>query len=139
MRSLKTYSELIQLKTFEERMEYVRCNGIVGEATFAENRWINQHFYSSNLWKDIRRKVILRDQGCDLAMPGYDILGPVYIHHLNPITVDDIINLTDKVTNIEYLICVSFDTHNAVHYSNENYEPFWPQERKPNDTCPWRR
>ena len=139
MNGLKRYSELIQFKTFEERMAYLRLNSHVGEETFGNYRYVNQAFYTGPIWRRIKRDVIIRDNGCDLGIEGYDILGPVYVHHMNPVTLDDIINLTPRAIDPEYLISMSFDTHQAIHYSNENLEPFYPVERRPNDTCPWRR
>ena len=136
---IKTYSELIQLITFEERFEYVKTYGALGEETFGGHRYINQQFYRSKEWKDVRQEVILRDKACDLAFPEYEIAGRIYIHHLNPITIDDIVSSTDFLMNPEYLVCVSFATHNALHYGSDNPYKNLPKERSLNDMCPWKR
>ena len=134
----RTYEELIQLETFEERFNYLSLLGSVGERTFGSHRELNQIFYKSPEWERVRRKVILRDDGCDLAIPGMVIPRYVYIHHLNPITEDDILKHNPALFSLNNLICVSFDTHNAIHYGNKSSLPVTPVERKPNDTCPWR-
>lgn len=136
---IKTYSELILLPTFEERFEYLRLDGRVGEDTFGFDRYLNQLFYRSYEWKKIRDYVIVRDNGCDLGVEGYDIYGKVLIHHMNPITAKDIENRTDLLLNPDYLICVTHDTHNAIHYGDENLIRKGPIKRRPNDTCPWKR
>ena len=135
--NIRRYSELIQIPTFEERFEYLRLDGQVGADTFGSDRYLNQIFYKSPEWKKIRDEIIIRDQCCDLAMPGYDIYGPVLIHHLNPITKEDILSRTDLLLNPEYLICTIQSTHNAIHYGDANLLITNPIERKPNDTCPW--
>lgn len=136
---IRTYSELIQLETFEERFEYLRLDGMVGKDTFGFDRYLNQLFYNSLEWKQIRNFVISRDCGCDLGVIDHEIYGKVLIHHMNPLTKDDIINKTDYLLNPEYLICVSFETHQAIHYGNNNYiNDNIPIQRKKNDTCPWR-
>lgn len=135
---IRTYSELIQLKTFEERFEYLKLDGIVGRETFGFDRYLNQMFYTSIEWKRFRRDIILRDNGCDLAMPGLDIVGKIFIHHLNPITKDDILNRTEYLMNPEFVICSSKLTHDAIHYGDSDLLPKGPTERKRNDTCPWR-
>lgn len=135
---IRTYSELIQLKSFEERFEYLKLDGIVGRETFGFDRYLNQMFYTSIEWKKFRRDIILRDNGCDLAMPGLDIVGKIFIHHLNPITKDDILNRTEYLMNPEFVICSSKLTHDAIHYSDSDLLPKGPIERKRNDTCPWR-
>lgn len=134
----KTYSELAALPTFEERFRYLSLGGIVGDMTFGGHRLANQRFYRSVEWKRIRNQVILRDSGCDLGISDRPICGTILIHHMNPIKMDDFRDMTDFLTNPEYLICVSHQTHNALHYGNEDgltkdYVP-----RRPNDTCPWR-
>jgi hypothetical protein len=136
---IKTYSELILLPTFEERFDYLRLDGRVGEDTFGFDRYLNQLFYRSYEWKKIRDHVIIRDNGCDLAVEGYDIYGKILIHHMNPITARDIADRTELLLNPEYLICVTHDTHNAIHYGDENLIIKAPVERRPNDTCPWKR
>lgn len=135
---IRTYSELIQLKTFEERFEYLKLDGIVGRETFGFDRYLNQMFYTSIEWKKFRRDIILRDNGCDLAIPGLDIVGRIFIHHLNPITKEDILNRTEYLMNPEFVICSSKLTHNAIHYGDSDLLPKGPVERKRNDTCPWR-
>lgn len=137
----KTYSELISFPTFEERFRYLQTNSKVGEDTFGFLRYLNQQFYHSPEWRAIRNRIIARDLGHDLAMPGdeYEIFGPIYIHHLNPIDTSDIEHATDILHNDEFLVCASFDTHNALHYGNDSYaERFKVVTRRPNDTCPWR-
>ena len=135
----RTYSELIKLKTFEERFDYLKLNGTVGKDTFGFDRYMNQLLYhNSKEWKAVRRKVIVRDNGCDLGMEGYDILGKILVHHLNPITIDDIKNRSPTIFDLNNLICVSHNTHNAIHYGDESLLVKAPIERKLNDTCPWK-
>ena len=137
--SIRTYSELITLPTFEERYQYLRLNGIVGEETFGFDRWLNQKFYKDPEWLRIRDEVIIRDNGCDLAIPGREIYSRILIHHMNPITKDDILQRSKYLLDPEYLICTIKNTHDAIHYGDENLLVKGPVERKPNDTCPWRR
>lgn len=139
MRTIRTYSELIQLPTFEERFRYLKLDGLVGKDTFGFDRYLNQEFYRSKEWKEVRDFVIVRDNGCDLGMDGYEIVGRIYIHHMNPITVNDIVHSSDFLLNPDYLICVSHNTHNAVHYGDEDLLVTAPVERRKNDTCPWKR
>lgn len=139
MRTIRTYSELIQLPTFEERFRYLKLDGLVGKDTFGFDRYLNQEFYRSKEWKEVRDFVIVRDNGCDLGMGGYEIVGRIYIHHMNPITVNDIVHSSDFLLNPDYLICVSHNTHNAVHYGDEDLLVTAPVERRKNDTCPWKR
>ena len=129
----------MKLSTFEERFEYLKIGGKVGEETFGFDRYINQMLYKTPEWESVRNVVILRDGGCDLGVEGYDIVGKVLVHHMNPITVDDIVNRLDYVLDPEYLISSSMMTHNAIHYGNENLLPQSPIERTKNDTCPWRK
>ena len=136
---IRTYSELKTLKTFDERYEYLKLNGNVADVTFGCDRYINQKFYHSDLWKKIRRKIISRDLGCDLAVKGYDIKGKILIHHMNPIEIKDIVNVTEYLINPEYLITVCLQTHNAIHYGNMMNNPNVLIERRPGDTCPWKR
>ena len=136
--SIKTYSELIQYPTFEDRFKYLQLKGRVGEDTFGFDRYINQRFYRSVEWKRIRDQVILRDSGCDLGILGHEIYERVIIHHMNPISAKDISDATDYLLNPEYLICVSHLTHNAIHYGDESILVTTPIERRKNDTCPWR-
>jgi hypothetical protein len=137
--TIKTYSELIQLPTFEERFKYLQLSGAVGKETFGFDRYLNQNFYRSAAWKRVRDKVIVRDCGCDLGIEDRTISGKIMIHHMNPITDKDIVNLTDILLNPEYLICVSHNTHNAIHYGDENLLVKDPIIRTKNDTCPWKR
>ena len=139
MTTIRTYSELCQLSTFEERFDYLRLNGSVGKDTFGFDRYLNQQFYRSREWKRIRDRVILRDNGCDLGVEGYEIRGRILIHHINPISVEDIHTMSDLLMNPEYLICTSHRTHNAIHYGDESLIITAPIERTQNDTCPWRR
>ena len=138
MTTIRTYSELCQLSTFEDRFDYLRLNGSVGKDTFGFDRYLNQQFYRSSEWKRIRDRVILRDNGCDLGVEGYEIRGRILIHHINPISVEDIHTMSDLLMNPEYLICVSHRTHNAIHYGDESLIITAPIERTQNDTCPWR-
>lgn len=135
---MKTYTELSQIESFEDRFNYVKMPGRVGEETFKYDRIFNQRFYTSVEWKGIRNEVIMRDNGCDLAHPDYPIGGKIIIHHLNPITLKDIEDISENLINPEYLVCVSHITHNAIHYSDQNLLPKQGVERKPFDTCPWR-
>lgn len=138
MKKIRTFSEFRKLRTFEERFEYARLGGIVGKETFGGHRYLNQILYSSSDWKEARRKCILRDDSYDLALRGYPILGRIYVHHLNPITIEDILERKDWVFDPEYLVCVSLETHNALHYGDISYLEIKPVQRKKNDTCPWR-
>lgn len=135
---IRTYSQLIKFKTFEERFQYLKLDGAVGQATFGFDRYLNQQLYRSHEWKKVRDEVIVRDNGCDLAMEGFDIYGRVYVHHMNPILINDIRERNEFLFNPEYLVCVSFDTHNAIHYGDESLLPREPVERTPNDTTPWK-
>ena len=137
--SIKTYSELIQLPTFEERFQYLKLSGAVGKETFGFDRYLNQNFYRSAAWKRVRDQVIVRDNGCDLGIDDRIIYGKILIHHMNPINDRDILDLTDILLNPEYLICVSHLTHNAIHYSDESLLPSERIVRFKNDTCPWKR
>ena len=138
-KNIRTYSELIALPTFKERYEYLRLNGRVGEETFGYDRYMNQTFYKSREWLDIRDEVIIRDNGCDLGVEGYEIHGRILIHHMNPITIDDILQRSDFLLNPEYLISTIKRTHDAIHYGDENLLIDVPIERTKNDTCPWKR
>ena len=139
MTSIRCYSDLIEIPTFEERFRYLQLNGFVGQDTFGFDRYMNQAFYQSKEWKRVRDFVILRDNGCDLGVYGHTIYGKILIHHMNPITVKDIERVSDYLMNPEYLICVTHTTHNAIHYGDESLIPKGPIIRTPNDTCPWRR
>lgn len=136
--TIKTYSELITLPTFEERYDYLRLNGAIGEDTFGFDRYLNQVFYRSSKWKRIRDQVIVRDNGCDLGIEDRAIYGKIIIHHMNPITVQDIERESAFLLNPEYLICTTLNTHNAIHYGDKSLLTLAPIERTKNDTCPWR-
>lgn len=141
---IRTYSELITIPTFIERYRYLRLGGTVGEETFGFDRYLNQLFYKSDEWRAIRDYVIIRDTGngdyCrDLGMDGHDIRGRILVHHMNPITKDDILRRSELLLNPEYLICTIKSTHDAIHYGDENLLITEPVVRTMNDTCPWRR
>lgn len=140
MTNIKTYSELSRLTTFEERYEYLKLDGVVGEETFGFDRYLNQKFYQNDReWKSIRDYIIIRDMGCDLGIEGREIHGKIIVHHMNPITKDDLIKRTDLLLNPEYLICTLKSTHDAIHYGDENLLMKGPVQRTRNDTCPWRK
>lgn len=136
---IRRYSELRRLSTFEERFEYLRLNGMIGKDTFGFDRIFNQMFYQSREWKHVRNEVIIRDNGCDLGVEGYEIHGRILIHHMNPIRLEDIQNSTEFLMNPEYLITTVHTTHNAIHYGDASLIPKAPVERRPFDTCPWKR
>ena len=136
--TIRTYSQLKLLQTFEERYDYLKLGGVVGEDTFGFDRYMNQNFYRSREWKRVRDEVIMRDNGCDLGVDGYEIRGKILIHHMNPITSEDIHRVSDYLLNPEYLICVTHRTHNAIHYGDESLIVTAPIERTQNDTCPWK-
>ena len=136
---IKTYSELSLLPTFEERYKYLRLTGQVGQETFGFDRYLNQVFYRSQRWKKIRDHVIIRDNGCDLGVEGYEIHGRIIIHHMNPITIEDIERESRYLLDPEFLICTVHNTHNAIHYGDERLLITAPIERTINDTCPWRK
>lgn len=138
MTKIRTYTELCKLRTFMERYEYLKLDGIVGESTFGFDRYLNQVFYRSQKWRSIRDEVIIRDEGCDLGVEGHDIYSKIIIHHMNPITIDDIENESVYLLNPEFLICTTHTTHNAIHYSDEKLLPTGPITRTKNDTCPWK-
>ena len=138
-RIIRTYSELIKLPTFKERFEYLKLGGTIGEETFGFDRYLNQMFYKSREWKKLRNDIIVRDNGCDLAMPDREIIDQtILIHHMNPLTKEDILNMTEFVLNPEYLICTILNTHNAIHYGNSDLLYQEPIVRYKNDMCPWR-
>ena len=136
---MKTYSELKDLPSFIDRFQYLKLHGIVGAETFGLDRYLNQVFYQSKEWKEIRRKVIIRDNGCDLGIPDREIAkgDTLMIHHINPITLDDIIRRDPKLFDLDNLICCSEKTHRAIHYGDENLVVMDVQERRAGDTCPW--
>lgn len=135
----RSYKELSRLKTFQEKYEYLRLNGNVGKDTFGFDRYLNQALYSSTEWRRFRNQVIIRDNGCDLGDPGHEILGGrIIIHHINPLTVKDLEERTEALFDLNNVICVSDQTHKAIHYGDESLLPQNPVERKPGDTCPWK-
>lgn len=138
--NLKTYSELLSFPTFMERFNYLKLGGRVGEETFGFDRYLNQMLYNGRDWKDIRRRIIIRDNGCDLGCLDRPIPRgvKVFVHHINPIAVDDIIQHSDWILDPEFLILTTFETHNAIHYGDESLLLSGPTIRTPNDTCPWR-
>ena len=141
---IRTYSELIALPTFEERFEYLKLGGQVADMTFGAARYLNQEFYRSRLWRQMRDQIMVRDavdgdHVCDLAHPEHPINGRIIVHHMNPLTIEDFRYQTDKLLNPEFLICVSHITHEAVSYGDANPLPKGLVERRPNDTCPWKQ
>lgn len=136
---IKSYSEMVRTcKTFEDRYNYLRLYGTVGEDTFGHIRYLNQKFYHSKEWRDRRHDIIVRDNGCDLAIPGYEIFGRIILHHMNPVLTEDLINYNpEKVLHPENLVCVSENTHLAIHYGDEGLLPQKPIERRPGDTKLW--
>lgn len=136
--SIKTYTELSKLSTFEERFEYLKLNGVVGESTFGFDRYLNQIFYRSQRWKSVRDYVIIRDLGCDLGIEGYEIHDRIIIHHMNPLTRQDIEKESEYLLDPEFLITTVHHTHNAIHYGDDSLLFKTPVERTKFDTCPWR-
>lgn len=136
---MKTYSELKQLTTFADRYEYLRLNGNVAQETFGHERFMNQKFYRSREWQHVRWKVIARDLGCDLGIPGREIVKQIQVHHMNPMNIRDLYDFNEDVLNLEYLISASHGTHNAIHYGDEPPQTAVIIERTPNDHIPWRR
>lgn len=136
---LRTYSELKQLKTFEERYEYLKLDGQVGADTFGFDRYLNQVFYKSPEWRSVRNEVIVRDNGCDLGIEGREIHTKILVHHMNPISKKDILERSDILLNPEYLITTVKRTHDAIHYGDADTLIKDPIERSANDTCPWRK
>lgn len=135
----KTYKELSKIQTFEKRFEYLALHGIVGSETFGSNRLLNQNFYRSREWKLARRAVIIRDNGCDLGIADREIVDKIYIHHINPITLEDVVRHSYSLFDPENLICVSHRTHEAIHYGDKSLLLLEEVDRRPNDTCPWKR
>ena len=135
---IRTYRECMQLPTFQERYRYLQIGGRVGKETFGFDRYLNQMLYRTPEWKRFRRDMIVRDNGCDLGCEGYEIYGNILIHHINPITVDDVINRNPCIFDPNNVICTSLNTHNAIHYGDETLLITEPVVRKPNDTCPWK-
>lgn len=137
--SIKTYSELITFPTFEERYRYLRIGGTVGKETFGHDRYLNQILYKSNEWKDFRGDMIIRDRGNDLACEGFEIFGLVLVHHIDPITVEDVLRRHPKIFDPENVITTTLNTHNAIHYGDESMLVLSFPERRRNDTCPWKK
>lgn len=137
--SIKTYSEVIQLPTFLDRYRYLRIGGRVGVETFGYDRYLNQTLYRTPEWKRFRREIILRDNGCDLGCDGYEIVGNILVHHIEPITVEDVLKRDPKIFDPDNAISTSLNTHNAIHYGDESLLITEPLERTRNDTCPWKR
>lgn len=137
MTRIRTYSELRRLETFDDRFDYLDLKGIVGETTFGFMRWLNQRFYASKEWHDVRATVILRDNGCDLGVPGYEIFTDLLIHHINPVSREDLVHGADWILDPEYLITTTRRTHNAIHYGGKNLLPKVVTERIPGDTKLW--
>lgn len=135
----RSYSELITIPTFEERYRYLRLRGRVGRETFGHDRYLNQVLYTSKEWRLFRNEIIVRDDSLDLGCDGFDIFGRIIIHHINPITVEDVLNRDPKVFDPNNVISCSNNTHQAIHYGDESLLPLLPVERRPNDTCPWRK
>ncbi len=135
---IRTYSDLIKLPTFEERYLYLKLDGVVGEDTFGFARYLNQEFYRSPEWRKVRREVILRDNGCDMALESEPIPGRIYVHHLNPITPEDLESRSSKLFDMENLVSVSYNTHQAITYGIDSLVQRQNVDRAPNDTCPWR-
>ena len=136
--SIKTYSELMSIPSFIDRYRYLRIRGKVGEETFGYDRYLNQILYTSDEWKRFRNGIIMRDNGCDLACEGFEIYGKILIHHINPITVEDVFRRDPKIFDPENVISTKLETHNAIHYGDENLLVIAPIERTANDTCPWK-
>lgn len=135
---IRRYSELIRFDSFLDRYNYLQLKGQVGLDTFGLDRYLNQTLYRSSRWRRTRDKVILRDNGCDLGYEGFDIFDKIIVHHMNPLSIEDIEDDVDEIYDPEFLICCSFNTHNAIHYGDERLLPQLPVERRPGDTCPWR-
>ena len=139
MKRIKSYKELRRLKTFEERYDYLRLIGEVGLATFGFDRYLNQQLYKSKRWRSVRNKVIIRDEACDLGVAGYEIAAKLVVHHMNPLTLEDIENGADVIFDMDNLICTTHNTHMAIHYGDASLLVQAPVERRPGDTIPWKR
>lgn len=139
MIKIRNYRELMSYSLFIDRYNYLKLTGQVGEETFGLDRYINQALYKSNRWRETRNKVIIRDNGCDLGVDGYDIYDKIIVHHMNPILLEDIEEDNDDIFDLNYLISTSFRTHNAIHYGDAKLLPVLPKERTAYDTCPWKQ
>lgn len=135
---IRRYSELIKLPTFEERYEYLRLAGLIGESTFGHDRYLNQILYHSSEWLRFRKEMIVRDNSNDLALDGYPIVVGIILHHLNPLTIEDVENRSNRIFDPENVVCVSHKTHEAIHYGDKSLLPKMLVDRRPNDTCPWK-
>ena len=138
MTMYRCYSELILLPTFKERYDYLRLGGTVGKETFGYDRYLNQILYTSVEWRNFRRQIIIRDNGCDLGCDGFELFSRILVHHINPITAEDVLNRSPIVFDPENVITTSHNTHQAIHYSDETLLPLLPVERSRYDTCPWK-
>lgn len=138
MKMDKSYKDLVMIQDYQERLEYLKCTSVIGDLTFGGHRQLNQMLYTSDEWKKTRQRVILRDDGCDLGHPDYPIRGPAYVHHINPITIDDILQRKPNVFDLNNLVCTSFQSHNYLHFGTEKPSTQNVVTRKPNDTCPWK-
>lgn len=134
----RSYSELIRFPTFEERFQYLKLGGLVGKTTFGHDRYLNQLLYHSNEWRRFRKEIIIRDNGGDMALEDYQIVVGIIVHHIVPLTIEDIENRSDRIFDPENVVCVSHKTHEAIHYGDERLLPRLLVERRPNDTCPWK-
>lgn len=135
---IRTYSEAIQISDFLDRFHYLQLHGEVGRDTFGFDRWLNQRFYHDPSWRKVRNECIIRDEGCDLAHADRPIYKNLIVHHIDPITKDDVVNRDPKLFDLNNLICVSSITHRALHYGDEKSIMFEPIVRAKNDMCPWR-
>ena len=139
MKMSRSYKELSEISDYVKRFEYLRLGGSVGELTFNGHRYLNQKFYTSDpQWLKVKQQVILRDEGCDMGHPDFPIYGKILIHHINPITIDDLIQRKPCIFDLDNLVCVCLNTHNAIHYGDSTLLKLPPVERRANDTCPWR-
>ncbi len=139
MKMSRSYKELSDISDYVKRFEYLRLSGSVGELTFNGHRYLNQKFYTSDpQWLKVKQQVILRDEGCDMGHPDFPIYGKILIHHINPITIDDLIQRNPCIFDLDNLVCVCLNTHNAIHYGDSTLLKLPPVERRANDTCPWR-
>lgn len=137
--NIRSYEELSQIESFLERFEYLKLSGSIGKETFGHSRYINQILYHSYEWLEFRDKIIIRDNGCNLGVEGYEIKGSIIIHHINPITIDDILNRNPCVFDMDNAISTDLITHNAIHYGDRDLLILPPMERQKYDTCPWRK
>lgn len=134
----KSYSELVKLKTFDDRYNYLKLSGVVGQDIFGSERYLNQQFYTSRKWRSVRDQIIIRDNACDLGLEGYEIYDKIIVHHINPITIEDLENDEYSLYDSENLICTTNATHQAIHYSDETLLPRLSEPRRPNDMIPWK-